>query len=72
MTLALVLPLATIVVERVCFGMNVVKSRLRNCIRDQWMNDILVVYIKKYIFNEIDNETIIKNFQDMETRRGQL
>jgi len=32
----------------------------------------LVVYIKKNIFNEIDNEVIMKRFQQMKTRREQL
>jgi hypothetical protein len=32
----------------------------------------LVVYIKKNIFNEIDNEVIMKRFQNMKTRREQL
>ena len=32
----------------------------------------LVVYIKKNIFNEIDNEIIMKRFQNMKTRREQL
>ena len=32
----------------------------------------LVVYIKKNIFNEIDNEVIMKRFQNMKTRKEQL
>jgi hypothetical protein len=32
----------------------------------------LVVYIKKNIFNEIDNEVIMKRFQNIKTRREQL
>jgi hypothetical protein len=38
--------------------------------RDKWMNSSLVVYIEKYIFDQIDNEVIIKWFQNMKTRKG--
>jgi hypothetical protein len=36
------------------------------------MNDNLVVYIEKNIFDEIDNEVIIKWFQNIKIRREQL
>jgi hypothetical protein len=38
--------------------------------RDKWMNSSLVVYIEKDIFDQIDNEVIIKWFQNMKTRKG--
>ena len=47
--LTLILPVATASVERVFSAMNVVKSRLRNKMRDQWMNDLLVTYIVSYL-----------------------
>ena len=52
--------------------MNIIKTRLRNRIGDQWMNDNLVVYIEKDISDGIDNETIMQHFQKMKSRRGQL
>ena len=67
-TLALVLPVATAIVERTFSAMNIVKNRLRNRMGDQWMNDHLLVYIEKYIFDTIDNETIMQHFQNMKTR----
>ncbi|XP_038704709.1 uncharacterized protein LOC120000653 [Tripterygium wilfordii] len=67
-TLALILPVATATVERVFSAMNIVKSRLRNRMGDKWMNDSLVVYIEKEIFSSIDNETIMKRFQNMKTQ----
>jgi hypothetical protein len=70
--LSLLLPVATATVERVFFAMHIVKSRLRNMMRDKWMNDSLVVYIEKYIFDKIDNEAIMKRFQNMKTRKEQL
>ena len=69
-TLALVLPVATAIVEKTFPAMNIVKNRLRNRMRDQWMNDHLLVYIEKDIFDIIDNETIMQHFQNIKTRRG--
>ncbi|KAK9180887.1 hypothetical protein WN944_024023 [Citrus x changshan-huyou] len=71
-TLALILPVATATVERVFSAMNFVKNRLRNRMGDQWLNDNLVVYIEKDVFACIDNEIIIRRFQNMKTRREQL
>ncbi|KAJ6911823.1 zinc finger MYM-type protein 1-like [Populus alba x Populus x berolinensis] len=70
--LSLLLPVATATVERVFSAMHIVKSRLRNKMGDKWMNDSLVVYIEKDIFDKIDNEAIMKRFQNMKTRREQL
>ena len=36
------------------------------------MNGSLVVYIEKDIFDKIDNEAIMKRFQNMKIRREQL
>ncbi|XP_034887192.1 uncharacterized protein [Populus alba] len=52
----------TATVERVFSSMHIVKSRLRNMMGDKWMNDSLVVYTEKDIFNKIDNEAIMKRF----------
>ncbi|XP_058227194.1 uncharacterized protein LOC131335726 [Rhododendron vialii] len=70
--LALILPVATATVERVFSVMNIVKNRLRNRMNDQWSNNSLVVYIEKDVFDGIENDTIMQNFQNMKTRRGQL
>ena len=48
-TLALILPVATATVERVFSAMNIIKSWLRNRMRDQWMYDCLVTYIDKCV-----------------------
>jgi len=70
--LSLLLPVAIATVERVFSVMHITKSRLRNRMGDKWMNDSLVVYIEKDIFDKIDNEVIIKRFQNMKTQREQL
>ena len=71
-TLALILPVATTTVERTFSAMNIVKNQLRNRMGYQWMKDRLLVYVKKDIFDSINNETIIQQFQNMKTRRVQL
>ncbi|XP_042423481.1 zinc finger MYM-type protein 1-like [Zingiber officinale] len=65
--LALLLPVATATVERVFSAMNIVKTDLRNRIGDEWMNDSLVVYIEKVVFNTVDNEPILQRFHSMES-----
>ena len=39
---------------------------------DLWINDSLVVYIEKDVFDRVDNETIMQYFQKMKTRQGKL
>ncbi|XP_042441419.1 zinc finger MYM-type protein 1-like [Zingiber officinale] len=70
--LSLLLPVATATVERMFSAVNIVKIDLRNRIGDEWMNDNLVVYIEKDVFNTVDNELILQRFQNMESRRMQL
>ena len=72
LTLALILPVATASVERVFSAMNIVKNRLRNRMGDEWMNDNLIVYIEKDIFDKVDNEVIMQRYQRMKPRREQL
>ena len=38
----------------------------------QWMNNSLIVNIKKYITCIIDNETNIQRFQNIKTRKRKL
>jgi hypothetical protein len=68
--LSLLLPNATTIVDRVFSTMHIVKSKLQNRMRNKWMNDSLVVYIEKDIFYQINNEVIMKWFQNIKTRRG--
>ena len=70
--LALILPVATASVERVFSAMNLVKTRLRNRLGDIFLNDCLVTYIEREIFDSIDNEKIIQGYQNMKSRREQL
>ena len=70
--LVLTLPVATATVERSFSAIKYIKSSLRNRMGDQWMNDCLVTYIERDVFDSIDNEEIMQLFQNMKSRRGQL
>ena len=56
--------------ERAFSAMKFAKNRFHNRIGDQWMNDCLVTYIEKDVFDSIGNDFIMKRFQNMKTRRG--
>jgi hypothetical protein len=71
-TLSLILPVVTTIVERVFSAMSIVKHRFRNQMGDEWMNDSLITYIEKNIFKNISNKEIMQRFQGMKTRRRQL
>lgn len=70
--LALTLPVATASVERAFSAMKYIKTSLRNRMGDQWLNDCLVPYIEKDVFESIDNKAIMKEFQKIRPRRMTL
>ena len=67
--LLLILPIATAIVEKSFLAMKIIKSTLRNRMGDKWMNDCLVTYVEREIFETISTENIIKQFQKMKSRR---
>ncbi|CAN6699015.1 unnamed protein product [Malus baccata var. baccata] len=71
-TLALTLPVATATVERAFSAMKILKNRLRNRMGDQWMNDNMIIFIEREIFDGIGNDVVMQRFQNMKTRRGIL
>jgi hypothetical protein len=36
---------------------------------DKWMNDCLIIFIEKKIFNIVKNERIMRKFQNMNSHR---
>ncbi|KAL5708924.1 hypothetical protein ACHQM5_019667 [Ranunculus cassubicifolius] len=71
-TLALVLPVATATVEREFSSMRIIKSRLRNRMGDDLLNDCLVSYIEKDLFDCVDVEAVMQRYQKMRNHRAQL
>jgi hypothetical protein len=63
--LALLLPVATTSVERAFSVMNIIKTDLRNIMKDEWLNDLILCYIEKEIFRQLDYDKIKKTFQAM-------
>lgn len=60
--LVLILLVATNTIERAFSTIKIRKNRPYNRMGDQWMNDNLIEYIKKYVFDDVDNEVIMKRF----------
>jgi len=54
------------------YAMKIVKSRLRNQMGDELMNDCLVTYTERDVVDKIDDELIIQRFQYIQPRRGHL
>jgi len=48
------------------------KNWIRNQVRNDWLNDCLVIYTEKGFFIDIKNEKIIQSFHNMNNSRGQL
>jgi len=44
-------------------------NQMRNQVGDDWLNNCLVIYIKKNIFIDIKNAKIIQNFHNMKNHR---
>jgi hypothetical protein len=70
--LVLVLLVATATVERVFSSMNYVKNKLRNRMRDQYLNDCLVTFIERDFFLQVKDDNIIKRFQEMKFHKVKI
>ena len=70
--LVLTLPVSTATTERSFSAMNIVKTRLRNKMEDDFLTAFLLVYIEKEIAEKFSTDTIIEDFRDMKERRVPL
>ncbi|XP_050207428.1 uncharacterized protein LOC126656848 [Mercurialis annua] len=70
--LTLILPVATISIERAFFAIKHVKSNVRNNMADEWVNDLVICFVERDIFDSIDNDDIVQHFQNKTNRRIQL
>jgi len=60
----LTLPVSTATTERAFSAMNIVKTRLRNKIEDEFLMDSLIVYIEREVAATINIDSIIDDFRD--------
>ncbi|KAJ6811556.1 zinc finger MYM-type protein 1-like [Iris pallida] len=71
-TLVLTLPISTATTERSFSVMNIVKTRLRNKMNDEFLEDSLIVNIEKEIAKTISTTTLMEDFRDLKERRVPL
>jgi hypothetical protein len=69
--LALILPVATISVERAFSSMNIIKTELRNKTGDEWLNHRMMCYIERDIFTSIEDAKILDYFSRHENSQGE-
>jgi len=67
--LVLTLPVSTTTTERTFSAMNIVKTKLRNKIKDEFLTDSLMVYIEREVATTISIDSIIDDFRDSKKRR---
>ena len=52
--------------------LDIIKTELRNKMADDWLNHRMLCYIEREIFTAIENDKILRHYQDMRKRRIQL
>ncbi|XP_021833944.1 uncharacterized protein LOC110773729 [Prunus avium] len=70
--LVLTLPVSTTTTERAFSCMRLIKNRLRNKIGDEFLADCMLLQSERELAYNIDNESIIGDFNAVKTRRVQL
>jgi hypothetical protein len=70
--LALILPVSTASVERAFSAMKIIKTKLRNKINNEWLNDLMICYTEREIFKSLDDVDIIRTFTRTRSRKGRL
>ena len=70
--LALLVLVSTTTVKRLFSAMKIIKSKLRNKIVDDWLNNLMVCYVERELFRSLDEATILRRFQNLKTRKMQL
>ncbi|KAL6584400.1 hypothetical protein OROMI_003689 [Orobanche minor] len=71
-SLLLILPVSTATTERSFSAMNIVKTRLRNKMEDDFLNDSMVLFIEREITEKISLEKIVEEFKVAKDRRVPL
>jgi len=65
--LALILPVAITIVERVFSALCLVKNKVRNSISDRLLNNCLVTFIECDIYSSVSEDDIIHAFMAMKS-----
>jgi hypothetical protein len=61
----LTLPVSTATSKRAFSAINIVKTRLRNKIKDGFVTDSLMVYIEREVIVTVSIDSIIDDFRDL-------
>ncbi|KAL6534454.1 hypothetical protein OROHE_013379 [Orobanche hederae] len=70
--LLLTLPVSTATTERSFSAMNIVKTRIRNKMEDEFLNDSLILHIERELAEKITLDEIIEDFKAAKDRRVPL
>ena len=70
--LALILPVATASVERCFSAMKIIKSDLRNRIGEKFLNSCVISAVERETLANVKDEDVMKRFQNMTDRRGEM
>ena len=65
--LPLILLVATTSIERGFLAINIIKTESRNKMGDEWLKDMFVCYIKRQVFETINDEDILVRYQNMQS-----
>jgi len=60
--LLLLLPVSTASSERTFSAMKLIKTRLRTTMADEWLNNLMLLYINRDLANQIEPEDILLNW----------
>ncbi|KAL4553962.1 hypothetical protein LXL04_039920 [Taraxacum kok-saghyz] len=71
-SLILILPVSTATTERSFSAMSLIKTRLRNKMEDEFLNDSLILYFERELAEKISLETILEDFRKTRDRRVRL
>ncbi|XP_062013984.1 uncharacterized protein LOC133730401 [Rosa rugosa] len=67
--LVLTLPVSTATTERAFSSMNIIKNKFQNKIEDEFLDELMVLYIEKEFADSIDNDSVIAEFEVSGPRR---
>jgi hypothetical protein len=70
--LDLLLPVSMASVERAFSAMKIIKSKFRNKMNNVWFNNLMICYTEREIFKNLEDDAIVKCFQAIKDRKGQL